>query len=101
MGKIKNYSIRSRGYVSSIVKELVLNIRKILIPNTVNNLNVKRYNKLKDLLYIAGPLGITHFWICTQSEFGVNLRLMRIPLGPSLTFRIEQFSLIKDVISFQ
>lgn len=93
--------IFSRGNVSNVVKELVLNIRKIMIPNIVENLHVKKYNKLKDLLHVAGPLGVTYFWICTQSEFGVNLRLMRIPNGPSLTFRIEQFSLIKDVISFQ
>jgi len=93
--------IFSKGHVSSLIKELVLNIKKMLIPNIVNNVQVKRYNKLKDLLNVAGVLGITFFWICTQSELGVKLRLIRVPHGPSLTFRIEKFSLSRNIISFQ
>lgn len=91
----------SRGVVSMSVKKLVLDVRKMLIPNTADKLNVKRNNKLKDFLHVAGPLGVTHFWIYSQSDFGVNLRLVRIPHGPTLTFRIEHFSLMKDVVSLQ
>ena len=56
---------------------------------------------MKDFINISGPLGVTHFWILTQSELGVNLRLIRTPHGPTMTFKIDAYSLCRDIISFQ
>jgi ribosome biogenesis protein SSF1/2 len=53
---------------------------------------------LKDMLSVAGPLGVTHFVIFRESRLGfVNVRFARTPRGPTLTFRVERFSLAADV----
>jgi len=50
---------------------------------------------------VAPPLGVTHFLILSQTNVGTNLRVIRIPLGPTITFRVKNFSLIKDVTAAQ
>jgi ribosome biogenesis protein SSF1/2 len=70
-----------------------------MLPNTAKNLDVKRTNKLKDFLGVAAPLGITHFIVATSSTVGSHLRFMRVPRGPTLTFRLHEYSLVNDVIA--
>lgn len=48
---------------------------------------------------IAGPLHVTHLFIFSQTELGMYLKMMRLPRGPTLTFKIHNFSLAKDVVS--
>jgi ribosome biogenesis protein SSF1/2 len=50
---------------------------------------------------MAGPLGITHFMIFSQTDRGTNLRICRCPHGPTLTFRVKEYSLIKDITAIQ
>lgn len=44
-------------------------------------------------------IGITHFIVATSSNVGSHLRFMRVPRGPTLTFRIHSYSLVNDIIS--
>jgi ribosome biogenesis protein SSF1/2 len=48
---------------------------------------------------MAGPLGVTHLLLFSKSkESGnTNLRLALTPRGPTLHFRVEKYSLCKDV----
>ena len=47
---------------------------------------------------MAGPLGVTHLLLLSRSPAGnTNLRLALTPRGPTLHFRIERYSLCKDV----
>ena len=46
-------------------------------------------------------LGVTHFVVFTKTDRGTNLRIARAPKGPTLTFRIQQYSLMKDVLAAQ
>jgi ribosome biogenesis protein SSF1/2 len=48
---------------------------------------------------MAGPLGVTHLLLFSKSkETGnTNLRLALTPRGPTLHFRVERYSLCKDV----
>ncbi len=47
---------------------------------------------------MAGPLGVSHLLLFSRSSTGnTNLRLALTPRGPTLHFRVEQFSLCKDV----
>lgn len=91
----------SRGKVSNAIQELVQNLRKLFSPNTAHNLKVKKSNKMKDLINIAGPLGVTHFLIFSQTDVGTNLRMVRAPHGPTMTFRLVEYSLNRDIINFQ
>ena len=47
---------------------------------------------------MCGPLGVTHLLLFSRSESGnTNMRLARTPHGPTLHFRVEKYSLCKDI----
>lgn len=51
---------------------------------------------------MAGPLGVTHLFLFTRSKTGnVHLRIALTPRGPTLTFRVENYALRKDIASAQ
>lgn len=54
---------------------------------------------LKDFVNIAGELGVSHFLIYTKSDINVHLRMCRLPRGPTLTFRVHEYTLCKDIVS--
>ncbi|XP_041315628.1 suppressor of SWI4 1 homolog, partial [Pyrgilauda ruficollis] len=60
---------------------------------------VRRSNSLRDLVAVAGPLGVTQFLVLSKSQTGINLKLFRLPGGPTLTFKVLQYSLVRDVVS--
>ncbi|EGD73585.1 hypothetical protein PTSG_05295 [Salpingoeca rosetta] len=80
---------------------LMLDVRRIMEPYTTSKLRAKRNNVLKDYVSVAGMLGITHFMLFSRTETGLNLRMARVPRGPTLTFRVMRYSLIKDVVTSQ
>lgn len=48
---------------------------------------------------MAGPLGVTHLLLFSRSRSGnTNLRLAKVPRGPTLHFRVEKYSLAKDIM---
>ncbi|RUS90113.1 hypothetical protein EGW08_002155 [Elysia chlorotica] len=90
-----------RGHVGKTVKELVLDVRKFMEPYTASSLKVKKKNVMKDFLTVAGPLHVTHFIVFTKTDMGIYMKLICVPRGPTLTFKVNDFSLAKDVLSFQ
>jgi ribosome biogenesis protein SSF1/2 len=47
---------------------------------------------------MAGPLGVSHLLLFSRSNTGnTNLRIALTPRGPTLHFRVEKYSLCKDV----
>ncbi|XP_055555991.1 LOW QUALITY PROTEIN: uncharacterized protein LOC102059444 [Falco cherrug] len=68
-------------------------------PYTARALKVRKNNSLKDFVAVAGPLGVTHFLVFSKSSSSINFKLFRLPGGPTLTFKVMQYSLIKDVVS--
>lgn len=61
----------------------------------------KRRNNIKDFLNVAGPMGVTHFLIVSKTETAPYLRVARTPQGPTLTFKIHEYSLALDVAKSQ
>ncbi|CAN9095912.1 hypothetical protein GT037_000224 [Alternaria burnsii] len=85
--------------VGRSVSDLVNDVRHCLEPDTAIRLKERRANKLKDFLVMCGPLGVSHLLLFSRSEVGnVNLRLCRVPRGPTLHFRVENYSLCKDIL---
>jgi ribosome biogenesis protein SSF1/2 len=68
-------------------------------PHTASKLKVRQRNVLMDFANVAGPLGVSHFLILSRSQTHVNLRICRLPRGPTVTFHITGFSLTRDIIS--
>src|SRR5437762_2797228 len=47
---------------------------------------------------MAGPLGVTHLLLFSRSRSGnTNLRIALTPRGPTLHFKVEKYSLCKDI----
>ncbi|WYZ35323.1 hypothetical protein EsH8_I_001599 [Colletotrichum jinshuiense] len=86
------------GEVGSSVSQLATDVRKVMEPGTAARLRERRANRLKDYVVMTGPLGVTHLMLFSRSESGnTNLRMALTPRGPTLNFRIERYSLCKDV----
>ncbi|XP_030826657.1 suppressor of SWI4 1 homolog, partial [Camarhynchus parvulus] len=88
-----------RGRAGRSLRSLCRDLRRVLEPFTARNLQVRRSNSLRDLVAVAGPLGVTQFLVLSKSQTGINLKLFRLPGGPTLTFKVLQYSLVRDVVS--
>ena len=52
-------------------------------------------------MQVAGPLGITHFLLLSATQNASYLRVAKVPRGPTLTMRIHQYALQRDVLTSQ
>ena len=86
------------GEVGHSVSQLVKDVRSMMEPGTASRLQERRANRLRDYLTMAGPLGVSHLLLFSRSTSGnTNLRLALTPRGPTLHFRVEKYSLCKDI----
>ncbi|KAK6958440.1 hypothetical protein Daesc_001241 [Daldinia eschscholtzii] len=86
------------GEVGSSVSQLARDVRQVMEPGTASRLKERRANRLRDYVTMTGPLGVTHLLLFSRSESGnTNLRIATTPRGPTLHFRVEKYSLCKDV----
>ena len=70
-------------------------------PNTAAKLRESKRNVLRDFVHVAGPLGVTHLLMLSATHNAAYLRIAKSPRGPTLTLRIHEYSLIRDVLSAQ
>lgn len=47
---------------------------------------------------MAPALGVTHLLAFTLAPSAPSLRIVRLSNGPTLSFRVERYSLVKDVL---
>ena len=85
------------GKVPAVVSALVQDLRRVMAPYTAEKLREKRKNTLKDFVHVGAPLGITHFVFLTHTDAGTNLKIARIPRGPTLSFKVTQYSLMSQL----
>ncbi|KAM4747426.1 suppressor of SWI4 1 homolog [Rhinophrynus dorsalis] len=88
-----------RGQIGKNVQQLIQDVRRAMEPYTASTLKVRKKNALKDFVAVAGPLGVTHFLIFSKTPDNVNFKFVRLPRGPTLSFKVTQYSLVKDVVS--
>ncbi|KAL9261522.1 Peter Pan-like protein [Drosera capensis] len=72
-----------------------------MLPYTALKLKEKMRNKLKDFLNVAGPMGVSEFLILSKTQDAPYLRVAKTPQGPTLTFKIHQYSLAADIAQSQ
>ncbi|XP_043708586.1 peter Pan-like protein [Telopea speciosissima] len=99
--KIPKSFVFSRGKLPSSLRKLQMDLRKLMLPHTALKLKEKKQNNLKDFLNVAGPMGVTHFLILSKTDTASYLRVARTPQGPTLTFKIHEYSLAADVAQSQ
>jgi ribosome biogenesis protein SSF1/2 len=86
------------GDVGTSVSQLARDVRQVMEPGTATRLKERRANRLRDYVTMTGPLGVTHLLLFSRSDSGnTNLRIATTPRGPTLHFRVENYSLCKDV----
>jgi len=96
-----------RGKVESEVVELVSDLRNLMMPYTALKFqeDTKSSKLSKSLAHYAkeltGSLGLTHIMSLSQNKDKLSMRMARTPAGPTLTFKIQQFSLSKNIRQVQ
>uniref|UniRef100_A0A2K5F7F8 Brix domain-containing protein n=1 Tax=Aotus nancymaae TaxID=37293 RepID=A0A2K5F7F8_AOTNA len=89
----------TRGCAGQNIRQLTLDMRRVMEPLTASRLQIRKKNSLKACVAVAGPLRVTHFLILSKTETSVYFKLMRLPGGPTLTFQVKKYSLVCDVVS--
>ncbi|CAG8661641.1 1674_t:CDS:2, partial [Acaulospora colombiana] len=97
-GDPKSFVIK-HGQVGYSITQLVRDMRKVMEPNTASRLRERGRNKLKDYIVLGPTLQVTHILAFSLTPKSPTLRIVRLPSGPSLSFRIERYSLVKDVLN--
>ncbi|KAK3915446.1 Suppressor of SWI4 1-like protein [Frankliniella fusca] len=90
-----------RGIVTKQLLHLTKDFRKVMEPFTASSLKVRKKNSIKDFVSVAGLLHVSHLCAFTCTEKSQYLKICRLPRGPTLTFRIHNYSLAGDVVSLQ
>ncbi|KDQ16240.1 hypothetical protein BOTBODRAFT_30959 [Botryobasidium botryosum FD-172 SS1] len=94
----KSFIVR-HGQVGHSIAQLVRDMRKVMEPNTATRLKERARNKLKDYISIGPSLSVTHIVAFTLTPVAPSLRIIRLSAGPTLSFRIERYSLTKDILN--
>lgn len=94
-----------RGKVEAEVADLIGDLRKVMLPYTALNFQEDPKNRKHTLSAyskeLAMPMGVSHILALSQNAEHLNLRLARVPEGPTMTFRVTKFSLVKHVRAIQ
>ena len=101
MKKAPHTFVLKKGKVDKDVTQLMLDTRQIMEPFTASNLKTQKFNVTRDFVGVASLLHVTHMLMFTETEQGTYLRLCRLPKGPTITFKIGDFMLSRDVKSVQ
>jgi ribosome biogenesis protein SSF1/2 len=104
-----------KGLPGGNLLELTKDFRKVMEPFTAislkvsliiiwgfyycSNLQERKKNTIKDFVSVAGPLHVSHLSIFSRTEVGMYLKICKLPRGPTMTFKIHNFSLARDVVS--
>lgn len=88
-----------RGNVGKYVQQLMHNFRDVMQPFTAGQLRVRKRNVIRDFVSISSYLNVSHLAIFTKTEKSPYFRLCRMPRGPTITYKIREYSLAHDVIS--
>ncbi|KAF6765003.1 rRNA binding protein [Ephemerocybe angulata] len=96
-GVPKSFIIK-HGQVGASISQLVRDMRKVMEPHTASRLKERNRNKLKDYITMGPALQVTHLLAFRLTPIAPSLRIVRLSDGPTLSFRVERYSLMKDIL---
>lgn len=88
-----------RGLPFPNITYLTMDFRRMMEPFTASSLRERRKNKLKDFIQLSGVFHVSHMVIFNKSANRLSLNISRLPKGPTLNFKIHQFTLARDVLA--
>ncbi|CAB4067359.1 SSF1_2 [Lepeophtheirus salmonis] len=90
----------SRGTkLGKFIQDLTIDFRKVMEPYTASDIKTRTKNVVKDFSHVAGLLKVSHLIMFTRTEKSPYLKIGRFPRGPTMTFRIREYTLSRDVRS--
>ncbi|ORZ37210.1 Brix domain-domain-containing protein [Catenaria anguillulae PL171] len=92
----RSFVVKS-GDVGRPIAHLIHDVRKVMSPNTAAKLRERKTNKLRDYVALSGPMHVSHLMVFSRSDTALNLRLGRLPRGPTVGFRVKSFTLATDI----
>lgn len=94
-----------RGKCESVVTDLIQDLRRLMMPYTALNFQEDAsYRKLtlsKYCQHVCLPLGVSHILAFSQNQDRLSMKVAKTPQGPTLTFRVQRFSLSKHIQKLQ
>ncbi|CAM9842110.1 unnamed protein product [Phaeothamnion confervicola] len=99
--KIPRSFVCRMGKVHQNVSHLVEDLRRVMEPHTARKLRERASSTVKDYVAVSSTFGVTHLLMLSQTEQSLNLRVARSPDGPTLTFKVTQYSLMRQVRALQ
>jgi len=88
-----------KGKTGKFVESLTKDFRKVMEPYTASSIKARPKNTVKDYVHVAGLLNVSHFCMFSKTNIGPYLKVARFPRGPTMTFRINNYTLARDVRS--
>lgn len=79
-----------RGERCSSVVALSRDFRRMMEPFTASALRERRVNKVKDFVHLSGFFHVSHMCLFSLSPQTLSLKIIRMPKGPTLTFRVSK-----------
>ncbi|KAJ8573036.1 hypothetical protein K7X08_009547 [Anisodus acutangulus] len=99
--KIPKSFVFSRGKLPGPLRQLQMDLRKLMLPYTALKLKETERNNLRDFVKLASDMMVTHFLILSKTDSAAYLRVARMKNGPTLTFKIHEYSLAADIAQSQ
>lgn len=90
-----------RGQIGVGLAVLMQDLRCVLEPFTAKNLHVMKRNSVRDFVNVASIFHVQNMLIITNTEKSAYLRFCKLPRGPTVTYKILDYTLRKDVIASQ
>jgi ribosome biogenesis protein SSF1/2 len=73
-------------------------VRQSIQSQSMADEQERPHARLRDYLTIAPTLGVSHMLAFSLTDAAnVHMRVARLPQGPTLTFRVQRYSLVKWV----
>eukprot|EP00930_Biecheleria_cincta_P039688 TRINITY_DN27260_c0_g1_i1.p1 TRINITY_DN27260_c0_g1~~TRINITY_DN27260_c0_g1_i1.p1 ORF type:complete len:447 (-),score=95.13 TRINITY_DN27260_c0_g1_i1:41-1381(-) len=90
-----------RGQIGDRIKDLVKDFRQVMMPNCAKNLRERKLNRIEDFTAVASHFHVSHVVIFSATKAATYMKLARLPQGPTLTFKVDSFTLAREVRAAQ
>lgn len=99
--KVPKSIVVRHGKSGKHVTQLVEDLRGVMMPYTAKKLKERKNASMRDYTAVAAPLGVSHLMVVQQGARAPNLKVARMPHGPTVSFRIEAYALSRQIRAAQ
>lgn len=93
--------VLKQGKVGLRLRGLVQDFREVMLPNCAKALRESKMNRVEDFMAVAGHFHVSHLVIFTKTQAATYMKFVKLPQGPTITFKVESFTHCRDVRASQ